>query len=133
MLIEFLRRCFFIKISIKGYLKNITENTQELIDTQSIKKDNKISYIIDNTKYILIIENNKVTLLRENNEFSNGIIFIENSTTTSEYYLKESSYSLEFNIETTKLIINKNKIDITYKVIESENIYNYVLEMSDSI
>lgn len=124
---------FFIKINIKGYLKNITENTQELIDTQSIKKDNKISYIIDNTKYILIIENNKVTLLRENNEFSNGIIFIENSTTTSEYYLKESSYSLEFNIETTKLIINKNKIDITYKVIESENIYNYVLEMSDSI
>ena len=124
---------FFIKINIKGYLKNITENTQELIDTQSIKKDNKISYIIDNTKYILIIENNKVTLLRENNEFSNGIIFIENSTTTSEYYLKESSYSLEFNIETTKLIIDKNKIDITYKVIESENIYNYVLEMSDSI
>lgn len=124
---------FFIKINIKGYLKNITENTQELIDTTSIKKDNKISYIIDNTKYILIIENNKVTLLRENNEFSNGIIFIENSTTTSEYYLKESSYSLEFNIETTKLIINKNKIDITYKIIESENIYNYVLEMSDSI
>ena len=133
MLFEFLRRCFFIKINIKGYLKNITENTQELIDTTSIKKDNKISYIIDNTKYILIIENNKVTLLRENNEFSNGIIFSENSTTTSEYYLKESSYSLEFNIETTKLIINKNKIDITYKIIESENIYNYVLEMSDSI
>lgn len=124
---------FFIKINIKGYLKNITENTQELIDTASIKKDNKISYIIDNTKYILIIENNKVTLLRENNEFSNGIIFIENSTTTSEYYLKESSYSLEFNIETIKLIIDKNKIDITYKIIESENIYNYVLEMSDSI
>ena len=133
MLFEFLRRCFFIKINIKGYLKNITENTQELIDTQSIKKDNKISYIIDNTKYILIIENNKVTLLRENNEFSNGIIFIENSTTTSEYYLKESSYSLEFNIETTKLIIDNNKIDITYKIIESENICNYVLEMSDNI
>ena len=124
---------FFIKINIKGYLKNITENTQELIDTQSIKKDNKISYIIDNTKYILIIENNKVTLLRENNEFSNGIIFIENSTTTSEYYLKESSYSLDFNIETTKLIIKDNKIDITYKINESENICNYVLEMSDNI
>ena len=124
---------FFIKINIKGYLKNITENTQELIDTTSIKKDNKISYIIDNTKYILIIEQNKVTLLRESNEFSNGIVFIENSTTTSEYYLKESSYSLEFNIETTKLIIDKNKIDITYKIIESENLYNYVLEMSDSI
>ena len=133
MLFEFLRRCFFIKINIKGFLKNITENTQELIDTQSIKKDNKISYIIDNRKYILIIENNKITLLRENNEFSHRMIFIENSTILSEYYLKESSYSLDFNIETTKLIIKDNKIDITYKIIESENIYNYVLEMSDSI
>ena len=122
---------FFIKISIKGYLKNITENTQELIDTTAIKNKNKISYIINDIKHIVLIENNKITLLRENNEFSHRMIFIENSTILSEYYLKESSYSLDFNIETTKLIIKDNKIDITYEILESENIYNYVLEMSD--
>ena len=133
MLIEFLRRCFFIKISIKGYLKNITENTQELIDTTAIKNKNKISYIINDIKHIVLIENEKITLLRENNEFSHRMIFIENSTISSEYYLKESFYSLDFNVETTKLIINNNKIDITYKIIESENICNYVLEMSDNI
>lgn len=124
---------FFIKISIKGYLKNITENTQELIDTSAIKNKNKISYIINNIKHIVLIENNKITLLRENEEFSHRMIFIENSTISSEYYLKESSYSLDFNIETTKLIIKDNKIDITYKINESENICNYVLEMSDNI
>lgn len=123
----------FIKINVKGYLKNLTENNQDIIDTTAIKKSNKLNYIIDNTKYQLIIDNNKVTLLRENNEFSHGMTFIENKTTFSEFYLKDSSYSLEFNIETTKLLIEKNKVDITYKILETENIYNYVLEMSDSL
>ena len=123
----------FIKINVKGYLKNLTENNEDIINTTSIKKSNKLNYIIDNTKYQLIIDNNKVTLLRENNEFSHGITFIENKTTSSEFYLKEQSYSIEFNIKTIKLLIEENKIDITYKILETENIYNYVLEMSDSL
>ena len=122
-----------IKIKVKGYLKNITEKTTELIDTNGIKNNNTISYIIDNTKYKLILEDSKITLLRESNEFSHGMIFIENKINPSEYYLKESNYSLEFNIETTKIILDNNKIDITYKIIESDNIYNYVLEVSDNL
>ena len=133
MLIEFFTEVFFIKIKVKGYLKNITENNNEIINTNGIKNSNKISYIIDNTKHKIIIDNNKITLLRENNEFSHGMIFEENNTHPSEYYLKESNYSLEFNIETTKLILDNNKIDITYKILESENIYNYVLEVSDNL
>ena len=123
----------FIKLKVKGYLRNLTENTEELIDTKVIKKSNTISYIIDNTKHTLIIDNQKITLIRENNEFSHAMIFKNHNTTTSEYYLKESSYSLEFNIKTTKLIIEDNKIDITYKIIESDNIYNYILEVSDNL
>ena len=123
----------FIKIKVKGYLKNLTENKTDLINTTAIKKLNTINYLIDNTKYQVIIDNEKITLLRENNEFSHGMIFQKNITTESEYYLKESGYSLEFNIKTTNLIIKDNKIDITYEILESENIYNYVLEMSDSI
>ena len=124
---------FIIKIKVKVSLKNLTENTEELINTQAMKNSNVISYITDNTKYKLIIDNNKVTLLRENNEFSHGMFFESNKNNISEYYLKESNYSIEFNILTTNLIIDKNKIDITYKIIESENIYNYVLEMSDNL
>ena len=124
---------FFIKIKVKGYLKNLTENTKELINTKGLNYSNVISYIIDNTKYKIILDNNKITLLRENNEFSHGMIFEENRQHHSEYYLKESNYSLEFTILTTKLILEKNKINITYKILESENIYNYVLEMSDDL
>lgn len=124
---------FFIKIKVKGYLENLTEKKKDLIDTKAIKNSNIISYIIDDTKYKIIIEKNRITLLRENDEFSHGMIFEENKTNKSEYYLKESNYSLEFNIETTNLNIEKNKINITYKIIESDNIYNYVLESSDNL
>ena len=124
---------FFIKIKVKGYLENLTENKKDLIDTKAIKNSNIISYIIDDTKYKVIIEKNKITLLRENDEFSHGMLFEKNKTNKSEYYLKESNYSLEFNIQTTNLSIEKNKINITYKIIESDNIYNYVLESSDNL
>ena len=124
---------FFIKIKVKGNLKNLTENTEELINTKGIKKSNIISYIIDDTKHKLILDGNKITLQRENSEFSHRMIFIENMITASEYYLKESNYSLEFNILTTKLIIDNNKIYITYKILESENTYNYILEVSDNL
>ena len=124
---------FFIKIKVKAKLTNLTENKEDLINTNGIKNSNIISYVNDNIKHKIILDNNKVTLLRENDEFSHGIIFEENNTNNSEYYLKESKYSIEFNIQTIKLIIEKNKIDITYKILESENIYNYVLEVSDNL
>lgn len=123
----------FIKTRVKGCLKNLTENTEELIETKAIKNSNVINYVHDKTKHKITITNNKIILLRENDEFSHGIIFEENVTHLSEYYLKESNYSLEFNILTIKLIQEKNKIDITYKILENENIYNYVLEMSDNL
>ena len=124
---------FFIKIKVKAKLINLTEKKEDLINTNGIKNSNIISYVNDNIKHKIILDNNKVTLLRENDEFSHGIIFEENNTNNSEYYLKESKYSIEFNIQTIKLIIEKNKIDITYKILESENIYNYVLEVSDNL
>ena len=123
---------FNIKIKVKGYLRNLTENTEELFNTEAIKNSNVISYIVNKIKYKIIIDN-KITLLRENNEFLHGMIFESNKKQRSEYYLKELNSSLEFKLETIKLIIEDNKIDITYKIIESESIYNYVLEMSDNL
>lgn len=123
---------FFIKIKVKGYLKNITDNTEVPINTTSIKTTNTISYIEDNTKYKIMIDGKKIIFTRENEEFSHGIIFEENITHPSEYYLKKSNYSLEFNILTTNINITENKIDITYQVIESENIYHYVLDLLEN-
>ena len=124
---------FFIKIKVTGYLKNLTENTEELINTQAIKNSNTISYVIDNTKYKLILEKDKITLVRESNEFSHGMVFDEKHKTTSEYYLKENNYSLQFNIITKNLILTNNSINVTYTIEESETTYNYVLEMSDNL
>ena len=124
---------FNIRIKVKGYLENLTENTKEIINTQALKKSNVISYIIDNNKYKIIIDNKKITQCRESDEYSHVMFFEETKKHTTEYYLKGSNYSLEFTILTTKLIIEKNKIHKTYKIIESENIYNYVLEMSENL
>ena len=129
---------FFIKIKVKGYLQNLTENTKELINTNGIKNSNNISYIQNEIKHKIInynknIDNKQITLLRENNEFKHIMFFEENKKHNSEYYLKESNYSLNFTILTTKLIIEKNKIDITYKILESDIICHYVLEMSDNL
>ena len=122
---------FVIKIKVKGHIKNLTEKTKEIIDTKGIKKDNTISYIHCDIKNKITIEENQVIMIRENQEFAHKIIFELSKEKTSEYYLKELNNSIEFNILTTALSINNNKIDITYKIIESECIYNYVLEVSD--
>ncbi len=124
---------FIIKIKVKGKLRNLTENTEELINVNGIKNTNTISYILNEIKHKLIIEDNKITLLRENLEFSHGMIFIQDQNKLSEYYLKENNYSIEFNILTTYLLIENNKIEITYKIAETEQIYNYVIEMSDDL
>ena len=123
----------FIKIKVKGKLINLTENTEEIINTNGMHNSNIISYINNDIKHKIILDNNKVTLLRENNEFTHGMIFEENNKYVSEYYLKEAHYSLEFTILTIKLKISKNKIDITYKILESKAKYNYVLEVSDNL
>jgi len=131
MLVEFLLEVFFIKIKIKGYLENITENTKEFIDTFGINNKNKISYIIDNTKYKLDIFNDKIILTRETEEFIHGMIFKLNQETTTEYYMKKINSSLSLKLLTTKLEINKLKIEINYKVLDNDNEYIYLIEMSE--
>lgn len=120
-----------IKIKIKGYLKNITERTEEIIDTKAIKNSNTINFLVDNTKYLLKIFDNKIILSRKNNEFTSTMIFDPTKKTKSEYYIVEANSSLEFNILTINLLIKENLISITYQIEETDNIYIYKLEMSD--
>ena len=131
MLVEFLLEVFFIKIKVKGYLKNITENNQEIIHTFGIKNKDKISYIIDKTKHIITISNNKILLIRDNQEISHKIEFILNKQTKTEYYIKELSISIYPKILTTYLYIDDKLIEIHYKVIDSQDEYIYLIEMSD--
>ena len=131
MLVEFLLEVFFIKIKVKGYLQNINENNKEIINTIGIKNKNKISYIVDKTKYKITISDNRILLIRENQEFSHKMEFELNKENKTEYYIKELSTSIYLCILTTYLSINDKIIEIHYKVIDSQDEYIYVIEMSD--
>ena len=120
---------FFIKLKIKGNLKNITENTDDLIDTYAIKNKNKITYKTNDTLYKITISDNKLILIRENEEFLHKFIFDIDNITKSEYYIKELRTTIELPIKTNKLIINDNNIVIEYIIIDNDNKYSYILDM----
>lgn len=131
MLVELFVEVFFIKIKVKGYLQNITENTKENIDTFGIKNKNIISYIKDEIKHKLTISNNQIILIRENKEFLHKIEFELNKEKQTEYYIKELSTSIYLNILTTYLSIDEKKVEIHYKVLDSNEEYIYLIEMSE--
>jgi len=45
--------------------------------------------------------------------------------------LKESNTEIELNIKTESLLISDNSIEIVYMIIETDNIYEYKIEVSD--
>lgn len=128
---EFLSEVFFIKIKIKGYIKNETENTIEKYETFGIKSKDKITYIKDNTKYKIEIKEEKVSLIRETEEFIHSMIFIPKITTDTIYYIKEYKSEIPIKIHTKYIKKVNNNIQIAYKTIDNEIEYVYNIEMSD--
>lgn len=118
-----------IKIQIKGHLKSLNNNDTTIIDTKGIKNKNKISYIQDDISHKLTLENNKIYLIRENKEFKNIFEFELNKLNKSYYLLKENNFEIDINIETQKIEQDDNKIIIIYKVLDSNEIYEYKIEM----
>ena len=72
-------------------------------------------------------------LARESKEFSNMIIFNLNKITKNEYYLKEYNTSIDIQVKTTKININEEIIEIYYTIIDTNEEFLYVLEMSEKI
>ena len=120
-----------IKIKVKGYLRDIDEGTITNIDTFGIKNKNKITYNEETVTNTILQEDNKLILIRENNEFKNILIFDLNKETISEYLLKENDLTIELNIKTNLVEIEDDYIKVRYLVIDSDNEYEYSIEMSD--
>lgn len=120
-----------IKIRIKGFLKDIDEGTITNIDTFGIKNKNKITYNEETVTNTILQEEDKLILIRENDEFKNILIFDLNKETISEYLLKENDLTIELNIKTNLVEIDDNYIKVRYLVIDSDNEYEYNIEMSD--
>ena len=118
-----------IKKIIKGYLKNITDNTCEYFDTPAIINKNKLNYIFENTKYTIYVKEKEIILIRENNEIKNILTFSKNRSILSEYIIKENNLSVYIEIETIDYIIEEKLIYIKYKVTDSNCIYEYKINI----
>ena len=69
-------------------------------------------------------------LIREGSDFVNTFIFNMNNSTTN-YLLKENNYSLDLDVVTLDMVIDDNFLIIKYKIIETENEYEFKAEMSE--
>lgn len=131
LLFNIFKKVFNIKTKVYVTLKNLTENTTETFKSTCKITGNEYIYSNDENVSTLIKNIDYITFIRENNEMQHTIIFTLDKVTKSEYYLKEMHTSLEFNIKTTKITITEKKIIINYQVLETENEYEYIIEMSD--
>ena len=120
------------RIKIKGYLKNNTENTTEYFTSNAIKTKNSITYIYNKNKYKLKKINKTLILIRENTEILNVIYFDVKKKISSSYLLKKEDFNIEIDITTISIEKGQNYIKILYLVNDSNNKYEYYLEMSES-
>jgi len=120
----------FIRIKIKGYLKNITDNEVIEFEEKGIKNKDKITYTNDGVKTTIKIDGNKVMLIRDGSDFINTFVF-DKKNSSCNYFLKENNYDVDIDINTLNIDINDDSIYIKYFIIDSNIEYEYKLEMSD--
>jgi len=120
----------FIRILIKGYLKNITDNEMFEFEEKGIKNKNKITFSNDGVKTTIKIDGDKILMIREGNDFINSFVFnIKNSK--CNYLIKENNYDVDINITTINMDVNENNIYVKYVIVDSNSEYEYKLEMSE--
>lgn len=122
----------FIRVKIKGYLKNISSNEVLEFNEKGIKNNNKITYTSDNVKNIIKINNNKIFLIRESDDFLNTFVF-DKEKSVSNYLLKENGYSLDLDVVTLYIDICEYSIFIKYKIVDTNNDYEFKIEMSETL
>ena len=120
----------FIRIKVKGYLKNITENEILEFEEKGIKNKNKITFSSDDVKTSVKIDDEDVILVRDGDDFVNTFVF-NKSNSSCNYFLKEDNYDVDIDVKTNVIDISDNIVYIKYMVIDSNCEYEYKLEMSD--
>lgn len=120
----------FIRIKIKGYLKNITENEIINFETKGIKNKNKITYSNDDVKNVIKTNGNEIILIREGNEFVNTFVFNKKNSSCN-YLIKDNNYDVNIDVNTIMMNTSDNSICIKYVIVDSNCEYEYKIEMSD--
>ncbi len=119
-----------IKIKVKGYLKNNTENQLLDFDVYGIKSGDKIIYSDNGVKNTLNLKNNQIILKRESDDFLNTFIF-DKKKSRSNYLLKEVNSDVDIEIITLDIDVNEDNVYIRYKVLDTDCDYEYKIEMRE--
>lgn len=122
----------FIRILIKGYLKNISENEIVNFECKGVKNKNKVTYVDNDVRFNIKINDDNVMLIRDGADFINTFIFDKNKKNSiSNYLIKENNCDVDIDIDVIDLKIDDDIIYIKYLISETNCIYEYKLEMSD--
>lgn len=106
-----------------------TENERLFNNALAIICDNTIKYNDNNIIVVVKYDNGRVVITRENDEYQLEMIFEKNKKINGNYLLKENNMNLKLEILTKELIINDNKIEITY--IFNDELRNYKLHIKE--
>ena len=119
-----------IRIKIKGYLKNNTDNELLEFEEKGIKIKNKIIYYNNNVKNTIKFSDKEIILIREGNDFLNTFVFNINKS-HSNYLLKENNYDIDLDVNTSIMNVSDNSIYVKYLIVETKCEYEFKIETSD--
>lgn len=119
-----------IRIKIKGYLKNITDNEIFEFEEKGIRNKNKITFNNSNIKYSIKCDNNEIILIRDGDDFINTFLFNKKNS-NSNYLLKENGYDMDMEVITSNMEISDELIYIEYEIISTSCKYEFKIEMSE--
>ncbi len=120
----------YIRVKVKGHLRNISSSEVSNFDEKGIKNKNKITYNNDNIKNTIKFNNKEVILIREGIDFINTFIFNEEKS-YSNYLLKDNNYSFDIDVTTLKVSVKDNSVMIKYKIDETDMQYEFYIEVSE--
>lgn len=119
-----------IRIKIKGYLKNITDNEIFEFEEKGIKNKDRITFNNNNVKYSIKCNNSEIILIRDGNDFINTFVFNKKNS-NSNYLLKENGYDMDMEVITSNMEISDELIYIEYEIISTSCKYEFKIEMSE--
>ena len=108
-----------IRIKVKGYLRNITDNEIFEFEERGIK-------------YSIKCNDNEIMMIRDGNDFVNTFIFNTNSS-KSNYLLKENGYDMDMEVNVSNMESNDKLIYIEYEIVSTSCKYEFKIEMSEML
>ena len=119
-----------IRIKVKGYLRNITDNEIFEFEERGIKNKDKITFNNNDIKYSIKCNDNEIMMIRDGNDFVNTFVFNKKNS-NSNYLLKENGYDMDMEVITSNIEISDELIYIEYEIISTSCKYEFKIEMSE--